>query len=140
MVSASGSFRSCHGVLNFVIELCLNCLEPRFSLHYVSPRCLADNVFVLHCNLSCVFTLDRAASQLLPGTPPAVTSDLWPAITINAPARGDFGGLAALERNMMLELHGTKPDELMEFRTKLQQPHWIESNTVCFLNHIPLKF
>ena len=32
-------------------------VQPHFSLHYVSPRCLADNVFVFHCDLSCVFAI-----------------------------------------------------------------------------------
>jgi hypothetical protein len=60
------------------------------------------------------------------------TRDLWPAVTINATAQGDFGGLAALERNRIFELRGTEPDFLMEFRTKLGQRRWIESDTVCF--------
>jgi hypothetical protein len=63
---------------------------------------------------------------------PVETRDLWPAVTLNATAQGDFGGLAALERNRIFELRGTEPDFLMEFRTKLQQRRWIESDTVCF--------
>ena len=78
--------------------------------------------------------LDRAASP-----PLSETRILWPAVTINAAAQGDFGRLAALERNRIFELCGTEPDFLMEFRTKLRQRRWVESDTVYFfLNHIPL--
>jgi hypothetical protein len=41
--------------------------------------------------------------------------DLWPAVTLNVFAQGDFGGQPALERNRIFELRGTKPDYLMEF-------------------------
>ncbi|KAI0254966.1 hypothetical protein BJV78DRAFT_807834 [Lactifluus subvellereus] len=75
------------------------------------------------------FSLDRPASPLLSEAPLAETCDLWPAVTIEATVEGDFGGLAALERNRIFELHGTEPDFLMEFRTKLRQRRWIESDT-----------
>ena len=107
------------------------CVHYPFSLHYIFPRCLADNVFFFCCDLSCVFALDRSASQSLPGTPPAETRDLWPAVTINATSQGDFGGLAAVERNKIFELHGIEPVFLQEFRSKLGQPRWIEPDTVC---------
>ena len=94
---------------------------------------------MLHCNLSCVFTLDRVAPQPLPGTPPAETRDFWPGITIIAAAQGNFGP-DAVERNRIFELQpGTEPDDLMEFRTKIRQRHCIDSITVWFSNHIPLK-
>src|SRR6266700_4979028 len=78
------------------------------------------------------FALDRGASRSLPGTPPAETRDLWPAVTITATAQGNFGGLAAVERNGIFELRGIEPDFLKEFRTKLGQRRWIEFDTVCF--------
>ena len=84
------------------------------------------------CSISCIFALDRSASQSLPGTPPAETRDLWPAVTINATAQGNFGGPAAVERNKIFELDGIEPDFLQEFRTKLGQWRWIEPDTVCF--------
>jgi hypothetical protein len=68
----------------------------------------------------------------VPGPPPAETRELWPAVTINAIAQGSLGGLAALERNAMLELSGHKPDFLEDFRTKLLQRRWIGSDSVCF--------
>ncbi len=71
----------------------------------------------------------------------AVTRDLWPAITITAVGQGKFGGEAALERNWIYELDDDEPDFLTEFREKLRQPRWIDSdNTVCLLfNHILLQ-
>jgi hypothetical protein len=76
--------------------------------------------------------LDPSASQLRPGTPPAVTRDLLPAVTINAPAQGNFGGPDAVERNKIFKLDGIEPDFLQEFRSKLRQPRWIEPDLVCF--------
>jgi hypothetical protein len=63
--------------------------------------------------------LDCAASLLPSDTLLAEACDLWPAVTIKATAQGDFGGLAARERNKIFELCGTEPDFLKEFRTKL---------------------
>ena len=51
---------------------------------------------------------------------------------MKATAQGDFGGLAARERNRIFELRGIEPDFLKEFRTKLGKLRWIESDTVCF--------
>jgi hypothetical protein len=82
-------------------------------------------------DLSCVFALDLAASRSLPRTPSAETRDLWPAITMNATARGDFGWLSAVEHNGISELLVIEPVFHMEFRTKLGQRRWIEP-TVCF--------
>ncbi|KAF8507215.1 hypothetical protein F5888DRAFT_1648473 [Russula emetica] len=73
---------------------------------------------------------DRVASQSPSETLPAETRDLWPLVTIYATAQGDFGGLAALAHNSISKLDGTEPDFLMEFRTKLGQRRWIESDTV----------
>jgi hypothetical protein len=85
------------------------------------------------------FALDRASSRLLPGTPPARTRDLWPAVTIKATAQGDFGGLAAVERNGIFELSDAEPDFFTEFKIKLRQRRWIDSDQYAFyLNHIPL--
>lgn len=56
-----------------------------------------------------MFDLDRPASPLPSGTS-AKRRDVWPAVTVNAAAQGDFGGLAALERNNIFELDDTKPD------------------------------
>ncbi|KAH9968404.1 hypothetical protein BJV74DRAFT_968761 [Russula compacta] len=70
-----------------------------------------------------------SASESLPGTPPAETRDLWPTVTINATAQGNFGGPAAVERNKIFELDGIEPDFLQEFRTKLEQRRWIEPDT-----------
>jgi hypothetical protein len=80
------------------------------------------------CPLVTEGALDRRPLPRLP----AETRDLWPAITINAPAQGDFGWLANVERNAIFELSGTEPDFLMEFKTKLRQRRWIDSETVCF--------
>ena len=67
----------------------------------------------------------------------AETYDLWPAVTIKATVRGEFGGLAMLELNRIFELHGSEPDFLIEFRTKLRQQRWIDSDTVHFFkSHI----
>jgi hypothetical protein len=52
-------------------------------------------------------------------------------------SRGNFGGRASLDSNKIVNHTGTKPDFLEQFITKLQE-RWIESDTVCFLNHIPL--
>ena len=77
--------------------------------------------------------LNPGASQSLPGRPPAETRDLWPAVTINATAQGSFGGVAAVERNRIFELPvDIELDFLKEFRIKLGQQRWVESNTVCF--------
>jgi hypothetical protein len=78
------------------------------------------------------FALDPSMSPLLSETHSAETCDLWPVVTIEATTAGDFGGPDALERNQIFELHGTEPDFLVEFRTKLRQRRWIESDTVCF--------
>ena len=85
----------------------------------------------LHLFIGLQTELNFTSPSLL-GTPPAVTRDLWPAVTVNVYAQANFGGLPALERNRISELGGTKPDYLMEFRTKLLLPHRIESDTVCF--------
>ena len=61
----------------------------------------------------------------------AKAHDLWSAVTINAPAQNNFGGQGGLEPNKIFELHGPEPDFFMEFRTKLRQRRWIESDTVC---------
>ena len=82
-----------------------------------------------HCDLSSTLALDRAVSSSPSGT---LTRDLWPAVTISTTTQGDFGGLAALERNGIFELDGTEPNFLVEFREKLGQPRWIERNTVYF--------
>jgi hypothetical protein len=60
------------------------------------------------------------------------TRDLWPAVTIKAPARGDFGGQDNVEHNKIVELSGAGPDFLVEFRDKLRRRRWIDSDTVCF--------
>ena len=78
------------------------------------------------------FALYRAASVSPSVILLAETCYLWPAVTIKATAQGDFGGLAALERNRMFEMCGTELDFLAEFRTKLRQRRWVESDTVCF--------
>ena len=75
--------------------------------------------------------VDRALFKPLTGFL-VQTRDLWPAVTINAPTRGNFGGQANIEPNAIFELSGTEPDFLTEFRTKLGQRRWIDSNTVYF--------
>ena len=57
--------------------------------------------------------------------------DLRPAVTIKAPARGDFGGQCGLEPNKIFALGGNEPDFVIEFRRKLRQRRWIESHSVC---------
>jgi hypothetical protein len=85
--------------------------------------------------------LDPAAFPSPAETLFAETSDLWPAITIKATAQGEFGGNYALGRNKIFELRGTEPDFLMEFKIKLGQRRWIESDTVCFFFfHTPLSY
>ena len=67
------------------------------------------------------------------------TRGIWSAITITAVRQGKFGGKTALEPNRIFELDG-EPVFLTEFREKLRQPRWIDSDTVCLLfNHIPLQ-
>ena len=56
---------------------------------------------------------------------------------MHAIARGNFGRRATLDSNKIVNYTGTKPEFLEQFITKLQQ-RWIESDTVCFFNHIPL--
>jgi hypothetical protein len=73
------------------------------------------------------FALDRASFPSLPG--PTETPDLWPAVTIDASAQGNFADLENVKRN---GIFGTEPDFLIEFRTKLRQRRWIDSDTVCF--------
>jgi hypothetical protein len=78
--------------------------------------------------------LDHGLSSSTSETLVAVTSFLWDAITMKATAQGDIGGPAALEPNGIFELHGSEPDFVMEFRTKLGKQRWIGCNTtVCFL-------
>ena len=60
----------------------------------------------------------------------AKAHNLWPAVTIYAPAQNSFGGQGSLESNKIFELRGPEPDFLTEFRTKLRQQRWIESDTV----------
>jgi hypothetical protein len=57
--------------------------------------------------------------------------ELWPAVTINAIARGSFGEPASLERNEIVELSGTEPEFLTQFISELEQL-WGESDMVCF--------
>ncbi|KAN0106917.1 hypothetical protein V8E52_010661 [Russula decolorans] len=64
-----------------------------------------------------------------PSSLPQETRELWPAVTISAPARGDLGGQVNVERNVIVKLSDTEPDFLMEFRTKLRQRRWIDSDT-----------
>jgi hypothetical protein len=102
------------------------------SASYVSLLYLDQDILRIR-DLSCVSTLDRPSSL------PQETRELWPAVTISAPARGDLGGQVNVERNVIVKLSDTEPDFLMEFRTKLRQRRWIDSDTVCFFfNHIPL--
>ncbi|KAH9997804.1 hypothetical protein BJV74DRAFT_254830 [Russula compacta] len=42
-----------------------------------------------------------SASESLPGIPPAETRDLWPAVTINATAQGNFAGLPSGIQNQI---------------------------------------
>ena len=42
--------------------------------------------------------------------------------------RSDFADLENVKRN---GIFGTEPDFLIEFRTKLRQRRWIDSDTVC---------
>ena len=94
---------------------------------YVSLLYLDQDILRIR-DLSCVSTLDRPPFRSLPQE----TRELWPAVTISAPARGDFGGQANVERNVIVRLSDNEPDFLMEFRTKLRQRRWIDSDTVCF--------
>ena len=94
--------------------------------------------YFVYCNLSRVFGLDHAASRLQRyESINAPTHDLWPAVTMHAIARGNFGGWASLEKNMIVDHTGSKPDFLEQFISKLRQ-RWNKSDTVCFINHIPL--
>ena len=92
----------------------------------------------LPLQLSCVFSLDDASLRPPPETLHGETRDLWPAVTINSPTRGNFGGQDYVAQNNIFELCGTEPGFLTEFKDKLRKPRWIDSNTVCFFNHIPL--
>ena len=60
----------------------------------------------------------------------AKAHDLWPAVTIYAPVQNSFGGQGSLEPNKIFEQRGPEPDFLTEFRAKLRQRRWIESDTV----------
>jgi hypothetical protein len=75
--------------------------------------------------------VDRASFRPLPGLP-AEVRDLWPAIEINAPAQGKFGGADNVELNNIFELSGAEPEFLNKFRTELKKPRWIDPDTVCF--------
>jgi hypothetical protein len=75
--------------------------------------------------------VDRASFRPLSGLPPEAR-ELWPAIEINAPLRGKFGEEDNVEHNKIFELSGAEPDFLIEFRTKLKKPRWIDPDTVCF--------
>jgi hypothetical protein len=75
--------------------------------------------------------VDRDSFRLLPG-PPAEARELWPAIEINAPARGKFGRQDNVEHNNIFELFGPEPEFLIKFRTELKKPRWIDPVTVCF--------
>jgi hypothetical protein len=77
------------------------------------------------------------APLLSPSSSETLTADtqsLWPVITIRAAAQGELSGLALLKGNKIVELRGTEPDFFKEFKTKLGQRRWIESDTVCFFN------
>jgi hypothetical protein len=64
---------------------------------------------------------------------PAAIRELWLAITIEAKLKGDFGGWHALERNKIVQWCDSEPEFLQEFRDRLSQQRWIESDTVCSL-------
>ena len=98
--------------------------------------CLADDVFVFHCDLACVFASDRVGSPM-PSDTRAKTRALWPALTINTVAQKAFGGQGCLEQSQISEAH-PEPEFINEFRNKLRQRRWIVPHTVCFFNHIPL--
>jgi len=54
------------------------------------------------------------------GNQTAHAKDLWPAVTMNAPAKKNFGEQRSLEPNSIFVLDDTEPDFLIEFRTKLR--------------------
>ena len=53
----------------------------------------------------------------------------WPLIDIAVDKRGKFGGPSTVEDNGIEQLCGQTKD-LVEFRTKLAQQLWVESDTV----------
>jgi hypothetical protein len=73
---------------------------------------------------------DRVASP--PETRFAETAEFWPFITIQANARGDFGGQEVVSLNNIGQLAGTEPNFLKIFRDKLKRRRWIASFSVCF--------
>jgi hypothetical protein len=93
----------------------------------------ADNVLVFYCNVQCFFffALDRATSPRLVETTSSETIAYWPLIDIVVDNRGNFGGRSTIEDNEISELlRGSQPEVLVEFRSKLTQWHWVESDTV----------
>ncbi|KAI0278542.1 hypothetical protein BGY98DRAFT_514470 [Russula aff. rugulosa BPL654] len=56
----------------------------------------------------------------------ARTRDLWAAVTIYTTSQGDFGGPGCLELNEIAEVY-PGPEFITEFRNKLGQRRWIES-------------
>jgi hypothetical protein len=56
----------------------------------------------------------------------ASTRNLWPAVTLKTISQGRFERQDTVEKNNIVELHGSEPDFLINFRTKLAQCRWIE--------------
>jgi hypothetical protein len=77
------------------------------------------------------FALDHTVSPARSETLEDRAGD-YRAITIRAIAQGDLGGQDAIESNHISELHGTEPDFLKDFKTRLGRRRWIEPGTVCF--------
>ena len=78
------------------------------------------------------FALDRATSLQLLETTSGETIALWPLIDIAVADRGNFGGQTTVDDNGISELPpGSLPEFLVEFRTKLTQRRWVESDTAC---------
>ena len=77
------------------------------------------------------FALDRATSPQLLEATSGETIAFWPLIDIAVDDRGNFGEQTTVDDNGISKLPpGTEPEFLVEFRTKLTQRRWVESDTV----------
>ena len=99
------------------------------------PGSECNNVFVLHCNPSCVFTLDRAASQLLPGTRDRLVPTLANRAEFTMKIRGSGRWDHLCEDDLYISnvQRARSPQFLEGFRERLGRKRYIDNNTgeVC---------
>jgi hypothetical protein len=127
-------------LLTALLSVCHSVTLPRLSYPHTSPprhQLLVGLPHPLSMSLSFVATcflflaLDRATSPQLLETISGETIAILPLIDIAVDDRGNFGGWATVKNNGISELLlGTEPEFLVEFRTKLDQRRWVESDTV----------